>query len=139
MLNLQHWQNPLSLHATSATCARTKRHSQLSISRSLLCSGILSISVHLQSGVRETTGECRDCAAVFIHTLIMPANILAIPLKSARPLGSHLAEAIRTYISEHYTDTHPDAFAADIKEFVRVRDECCRLDSHQSFIAAVQK
>jgi programmed cell death 6-interacting protein len=64
----------------------------------------------------------------------MPANILAIPHKCSRSLSSHLSKAIRTYIAEHYTDTHPDAFADDIKHYVKLRDECCKLEVHKSCV-----
>ncbi|KDN53419.1 BRO1-domain-containing protein [Tilletiaria anomala UBC 951] len=62
----------------------------------------------------------------------MTANILALPLKYSHPVSSHLVEAIKNHIAEHYTDTHPDAFAEDIATFVRFRDECYKLETHRS-------
>lgn len=66
----------------------------------------------------------------------MTGNILALPLKFSKPLGGHLTQAIRKYIAEHYTDTHPDAHKEDIADFVRLRDECCRLEAHTSCLEA---
>ena len=66
----------------------------------------------------------------------MPRNILALPGKKSVSLSTRLSHAIRAYISENYTDTHPDAFARDIQDFVRVRDAATRLEVHVSSIDA---
>lgn len=63
----------------------------------------------------------------------MPKNILSIPIKtspSQPSLSGPLAHAIRTYISENYTDTHPDAFGRDVRELCRLREECAKLEVH---------
>ncbi|KAN0061256.1 pH-response regulator protein palA/rim20 [Thecaphora frezii] len=65
-----------------------------------------------------------------------PRNILALPPKRTPSLAAPLSQAIRTYISQHYTDTHPDAFAADIREFCRLRDACTSLEPHVASIDA---
>ncbi|SPO38871.1 related to RIM20 - protein involved in proteolytic activation of Rim101p [Pseudozyma flocculosa] len=64
----------------------------------------------------------------------MPRNILAVPAKRTPSLGAALAQAIRTYIAQSYADTHPDAFARDVRELCRLRDECCRLAVHVTSI-----
>lgn len=62
----------------------------------------------------------------------MPSNILSIPRKRTAALSGALSSAIRNYISQHYTDTHPEAFANDIREFGRLRDQIASLDTHVS-------
>ncbi|PWY97686.1 BRO1-domain-containing protein [Testicularia cyperi] len=64
----------------------------------------------------------------------MPKNILAIPQKRTPALSKALSSAIRTYISQHYTDTHPDAFANDVRDFCRHRDDLASIEVHTSAI-----
>ncbi|KAJ9474069.1 pH-response regulator protein palA/RIM20 [Pseudozyma hubeiensis] len=64
----------------------------------------------------------------------MPRNILAVPPKRTPSISSALTTAIRNYISENYTDTHPDAFSNDLREFVRLRDQINTPEVHVSSI-----
>jgi hypothetical protein len=51
-------------------------------------------------------------------------NFLAIPPKRTVPLPDMPAK-IRDYIAEHFKDTHPDAFARDIEQLVKMRRSWC--------------
>jgi hypothetical protein len=53
-------------------------------------------------------------------TMSSRTNFLSIPPKRTVPLPE-LPSKIRAYISEHFRDTHPDAFARDIEELVKLR------------------
>ncbi|EST04478.1 ALIX V-shaped domain protein [Kalmanozyma brasiliensis GHG001] len=64
----------------------------------------------------------------------MPRNILSIPPKRTPSISGALTSAIRTYISDNYTDTHPDAFTNDIRAFVQLRDQVSSLEIHVSAI-----
>ena len=64
----------------------------------------------------------------------MPRNILSIPPKRTPAISSPLTTAIRNYIAHNYTDTHPDAFANDIRDFVRLRDQISSVEVHVSAV-----
>ncbi|CDR99087.1 hypothetical protein, partial [Sporisorium scitamineum] len=64
----------------------------------------------------------------------MSRNILSIPPKRTPSISSVLTTAIRSYISNNYTDTHPDAFSNDIRDFVRLRDQISSVEVHVSAI-----
>ncbi|KIS67822.1 uncharacterized protein UMAG_11510 [Mycosarcoma maydis] len=64
----------------------------------------------------------------------MPRNVLSIPLKRTPSVSSALSTAIRNYISNNYSDTHPDAFSNDLREFVRLRDQICSVEVHVSSV-----
>ncbi|SPO28280.1 related to RIM20 - protein involved in proteolytic activation of Rim101p [Ustilago trichophora] len=64
----------------------------------------------------------------------MPRNILSIPPKRSPAISTPLTAAIRNYISHNYTDTHPDAFSNDIRDFVRLRDQISSVEVHVSAI-----
>ncbi|SOV02700.1 related to RIM20 - protein involved in proteolytic activation of Rim101p [Ustilago sp. UG-2017a] len=65
----------------------------------------------------------------------MPRNIVSIPPKRTTSISTPLATAIRNYISHNYSDTHPDAFNNDIRDFVRLRDQ---LSSNEIHISAIE-
>lgn len=67
----------------------------------------------------------------------MPRNILSIPSKRTPCISAALTTAIRDYIANNYTDTHPDAFTSDIRDFVRLRDQVSLLEVHVSAIDAL--
>ena len=46
-------------------------------------------------------------------------NQLSVPFK--RTYAIPLREAVREYISSHYTDTHPDAYRWDIAQWEKLR------------------
>ncbi|SPO29573.1 related to RIM20 - protein involved in proteolytic activation of Rim101p [Ustilago trichophora] len=64
----------------------------------------------------------------------MPRNILSIPPKRSPAISTPLTAAIRNYISQNYTDTHPEAFSNDIRDFVRLRDQIGSVEVHVSAI-----
>ncbi|CBQ68491.1 conserved hypothetical protein [Sporisorium reilianum SRZ2] len=64
----------------------------------------------------------------------MPRNILSIPPKRTPSISSAFTTAIRSYISDNYTDTHPDAFTSDIRDFVRLRDQISSVEVHVSAV-----
>ncbi|TKY89532.1 hypothetical protein EX895_001317 [Sporisorium graminicola] len=64
----------------------------------------------------------------------MPRNILSIPPKRTPSISGALTTAIRSYISNNYTDTHPDAFSDDVRDFVRLRDQISSVEVHVSAI-----
>lgn len=67
----------------------------------------------------------------------MPPNILAIPQKRTPSISTPLNTAIRNYIAHNYTDTHPDAFSSDIRDFARLRDQISRPDVHITSIEPI--
>lgn len=64
----------------------------------------------------------------------MPKNVLSIPSKRTPSISAPLTAAIRNYIANNYTDTHPDAFTSDIRDFARLRDQISSADLHVSAI-----
>lgn len=66
----------------------------------------------------------------------MPSNVLSIPTKGSQLSSSALSRALRNHIAESFTDTHPDAFADDLKEVAVLRDRVIRLDIHIANIDA---
>ena len=64
----------------------------------------------------------------------MPKNVLSIPAKRTPSITAPLTAAIRNYIANNYTDTHPDAFTNDIRDFARLRDQISSADLHVSAI-----
>lgn len=67
----------------------------------------------------------------------MPSNVLSIPTKASQLSSSALSRALRNHIAESFTDTHPDAFADDLKEIAILRDRVIRMDIHVANIDAV--
>jgi len=66
----------------------------------------------------------------------MPSNVLSIPLKASQLGSTALSRALRNHIAESFTDTHPDAFADDLKEVAVLRDRVARMDVHVANIDA---
>ncbi|PWN46889.1 BRO1-domain-containing protein [Violaceomyces palustris] len=60
----------------------------------------------------------------------MPRNILALPPKTSPNISNPLTKAIREYISQNYSDTHPDAFSDDLVQLCRLREESSNLPVH---------
>ncbi|MCO5573493.1 hypothetical protein L7F22_027264 [Adiantum nelumboides] len=69
----------------------------------------------------------------------MPRNVLNIPPKASTLSSSSLSKVLRSHISEHFTDTHPDAFTDDLKQIARLHDHIVHMDTHVSNIESAQK
>lgn len=69
----------------------------------------------------------------------MPRNVLAIPAKTSPLASTAFSKALREHIHSHFTDTHPDAFADDLKSIARLRDAITHSDVHVASIEAAQK